>query len=71
MTGARAQVARAGRIYVEGRHDAQLVEQVWGDDLRIEGVVVEYLGDGLVVGSGSYDPNGSPGSTLTKPVLYR
>jgi len=44
MTGARAQVARAGRIYVEGRHDAQLVEQVWGDDLRIEGVVVEYLG---------------------------
>ena len=27
-----------------GRHDAELVEQVWGDDLRIEGVVVEYLG---------------------------
>lgn len=44
VTGARARVARAGRIYVEGRHDAQLVEQVWGDDLRIEGVVVEYLG---------------------------
>jgi hypothetical protein len=41
---ARARVARAGRIYVEGRHDAELVEQVWGDDLRIEGVVVEYLG---------------------------
>jgi hypothetical protein len=36
-------VARAGRIYVEGRHDAELVEKVWGDDLRIEGVVVEYL----------------------------
>jgi hypothetical protein len=36
-------VARAGRIYVEGRHDAELVERVWGDDLRIEGVVVEYL----------------------------
>ena len=32
------------RIYVEGRHDAELVERVWGDDLRIEGVVVEYLG---------------------------
>ena len=41
---ARAKVALASRIYVEGRHDAELVEQVWGDDLRIEGVVVEYLG---------------------------
>lgn len=41
---ARARVALAGRIYVEGRHDAELVEQVWGDDLRVEGVVVEYLG---------------------------
>ena len=40
----RARVALAGRIYVEGRHDAELVEQVWGDDLRAEGVVVEYLG---------------------------
>ena len=40
---ARARVARAGRIYVEGRHDAELVEKVWGDDLRVEGVVVEYL----------------------------
>ncbi|MGZ4604165.1 MAG: DUF3097 family protein, partial [Kineosporiaceae bacterium] len=36
--------ARESRIYVEGRHDAELVERVWGDDLRIEGVVVEYLG---------------------------
>lgn len=44
VTGAKARVALAGRIYVEGRHDAELVEQVWGDDLRIEGVVVEYLG---------------------------
>ncbi|MET7298435.1 DUF3097 domain-containing protein [Embleya sp. NPDC005575] len=43
VRGARARVARAGRIYVEGRHDAELVERVWGDDLRIEGVVVEYL----------------------------
>lgn len=39
-----ARVARASRIYVEGRHDAELVERVWGDDLRAEGVVVEYLG---------------------------
>ena len=44
VSGTRARVARAGRIYVEGRHDAELVEQVWGDDLRIEGVVVEHLG---------------------------
>lgn len=40
----RARVARQSRIYVEGRHDAELVEKVWGDDLRAEGVVVEYLG---------------------------
>ncbi|CUR54235.1 conserved hypothetical protein [metagenome] len=40
---ARARVARASRIFVEGRHDAELVEKVWGADLRIEGVVVEYL----------------------------
>lgn len=41
--GTRARVARAGRIYVEGRQDAELVEHIWGDDLRVEGVVVEYL----------------------------
>jgi hypothetical protein len=39
----RARVARASRIFVEGRHDAELVERVWGADLRVEGVVVEYL----------------------------
>jgi hypothetical protein len=44
VADARAKVALASRIYVEGRHDAELVEQVWGDDLRVEGVVVEYLG---------------------------
>ena len=43
VAGARARVARASRIYVEGRHDAELVEKVWGDDLRVEGVVVELL----------------------------
>jgi hypothetical protein len=41
---APARVARQSRIYVEGRHDAELVERVWGDDLRLGGVVVEYLG---------------------------
>lgn len=40
---APAKVAKASRIYVEGRHDAELVEKVWGDDLRDVGVVVEYL----------------------------
>lgn len=39
----RARVARASRIYVEGKHDAELVEKIWGDDLRDVGVVVEYL----------------------------
>ncbi len=42
----RARVASASRIYVEGRHDAELVERVWGDDLREVGVVVESL-DGI------------------------
>ncbi|HEX6254251.1 MAG TPA: DUF3097 family protein [Euzebyales bacterium] len=37
-------VARASRIYVEGTHDAELLEKVWGDDLRDAGVVVEPLG---------------------------
>ncbi|MGB3374042.1 MAG: DUF3097 domain-containing protein [Microbacterium sp.] len=39
----RAKVALPSRILVEGRHDAELVEKVWGADLRVEGVVVEYL----------------------------
>ena len=43
---APARVARASRIWVEGVHDAALVERIWGDDLRIEGVVVEPL-DGI------------------------
>ena len=44
----RARVAKASRILVEGVHDAELVEKVWGDDLRVEGVVVERL-DGVDV----------------------
>ena len=43
LAAAPARVARASRIWVEGRHDAELVERVWGDDLRVEGVVVEPL----------------------------
>ncbi len=44
VPGQRAMVARGSRIWVEGKQDAQLVEKIWGDDLRIEGVVVEELG---------------------------
>jgi hypothetical protein len=43
VEGLRARVARESRIYVEGVHDAALVERIWGHDLRVEGVVVEYL----------------------------
>jgi hypothetical protein len=46
VADARARVARASRIWVEGNHDAALLERIWGDDLRIEGVVVEPL-DGI------------------------
>lgn len=64
VAGVRAQVALASRIYVEGRHDAELVEQVWGHDLRVEGVVVEPLGgvDDLVDIVAEFKP--SPGRRL-------
>jgi DUF3097 family protein len=39
----RARTARGSRIWVEGLHDAELVERVWGHDLRVDGVVVEPL----------------------------
>jgi hypothetical protein len=64
VQGARARVARVSRIYVEGRHDAELIAQVWGEDLRIEGVVVEQLGgvDDLVDIVAEFAP--SPGRRL-------
>ncbi len=43
VQGAKARTARASRIWVEGKHDAELVQKVWGHDLRIEGIVVEML----------------------------
>ena len=46
VDGMRARTARASRIWVEGKHDAELVERVWGHDLRVDGVVVEPL-DGV------------------------
>ncbi|HEX3223044.1 MAG TPA: DUF3097 domain-containing protein [Nocardioides sp.] len=58
VSGQRARVARDSRIFVEGRHDAELVEKVWGDDLRVEGVVVEHLGgvDDLVTALHDFGP---------------
>ncbi|TDV43638.1 Protein of unknown function (DUF3097) [Actinophytocola oryzae] len=43
VAGLRARTARDSRLWVEGVHDAELVERVWGHDLRVEGVVVEPL----------------------------
>ena len=59
VADARARVALPSRIYVEGRHDAELVEKVWGDDLRVEGVAVEYLGgiDDLVAVVEEFEPD--------------
>lgn len=58
VAGRRARSARASRIWVEGSQDAELVERIWGDDLRIEGVVVEHLGgvDDLVPALAAFDP---------------
>ncbi len=61
---ARARVARAGRLWVEGIHDAELIEKVWGDDLREAGVVVERLDgiDGLIAAVRTFGPG--PGRPL-------
>ncbi|WP_233605909.1 DUF3097 domain-containing protein [Micromonospora sp. Llam0] len=53
-----ARVAQASRIWVEGVHDAALIERIWGDDLRVEGVVVEPLDgiDGLAAAVAGFAP---------------
>jgi len=53
-----ARIARASRIWVEGVHDAELVEKIWGDDLRAEGVVVQPLdgADDLAEKVGGFRP---------------
>ena len=58
VVGQRARVALPSRILVEGKHDAELVEKVWGDDLRVEGVAVEMLHgvDDLVAVVDDFDP---------------
>jgi hypothetical protein len=55
----RARVARASRLFVEGRHDAELIEKVWGADLRVEGVVVELLdgADNLAAALAEFGPD--------------
>jgi hypothetical protein len=57
---AAAKVARASRIWVEGKHDAELLEHVWGDDLRELGIVVEPLhgADDLAAAVREFQPGG-------------
>lgn len=54
----KAQVALPHRIWVEGIHDAELVEKIWGHDLRGAGVVVEPLhgADDLVAAVDAFGP---------------
>jgi Protein of unknown function (DUF3097) len=64
VAGQRARIARASRIWVEGTHDAELVERIWGHDLRVDGVVVEPLDgvDQLAERVGEFGP--APGRRL-------
>lgn len=59
VTDERAKVARGSRIWVEGKQDAELVEKIWGADLRVEGVVVEELGgaDALLAAVQDFQPD--------------
>ncbi|MEJ2859624.1 DUF3097 domain-containing protein [Actinomycetospora flava] len=54
----KARTALPHRIWVEGLHDAEIVERVWGHDLRVEGVVVEPLhgADVLVEAAREFGP---------------
>jgi hypothetical protein len=58
VQGHTARTARAARIWVEGLHDAELVERVWGHDLRVEGVVVEPMHgmDDLAAAVAGFEP---------------
>ncbi len=60
----RARVAQPHRIWVEGRHDADLLEHVWGDELRELAVVVEPLhgADDLAAAVAEFEPG--PGRRL-------
>jgi Protein of unknown function (DUF3097) len=58
VAGHPTRTARAARIWVEGLHDAELVERVWGHDLRVEGVVVEPMHgmDDLAAAVADFEP---------------
>ena len=55
----RAKVAQASRIWVEGRHDAELLQHVWGDELAELAIVVEPMHgiDGLVEMVDEFQPS--------------
>ncbi|MGA1724120.1 MAG: DUF3097 family protein, partial [Ilumatobacteraceae bacterium] len=55
---------RPHRIWVEGRHDAELLEHIWGDELRELAVVVEPLhgADDLAAAVAEFEPG--PGRRL-------
>ncbi len=57
-SGSIARVARASRIWVEGKHDAELVEHIWGDDLRELGIAVEPMhgADDLAAAVAAFGP---------------
>ena len=57
---AGARIAKASRIWVEGKHDAELLEHVWGDDLRELGLVVDPLhgADDLAAAVREFQPGG-------------
>lgn len=38
-----ARIAQASRIWVEGKHDAELISKIWGSDLAYEGIMIEEL----------------------------
>lgn len=59
VDGLRARTAQQSRIWVEGVHDATLIERIWGHDLRVEGIVVEPIGglDNLVQAVADFGPS--------------
>jgi hypothetical protein len=59
ITDRSTKVAAASRIWVEGRHDAELLEHVWGEELREYGIVVEPLhgADDLVGAVRAFQPS--------------
>lgn len=59
VAGHTARTARASRIWVEGIHDATLIERIWGHDLRVEGIVVEPIGglDNLLAALREFGPS--------------